>query len=62
MKFQPTWQQVALLAVLIGAVITVHLVAPAAVSVVVSIVSTIVGFLIPSNEKVKESSTKDGAA
>jgi hypothetical protein len=45
MKFSPTWQQVALLTVLLAAVIVVHLVAPLAVSVITSIVSTIVGAL-----------------
>lgn len=45
MKFNPTWQQVALLAVLLAAVIVSHLLAPLAVSAVTSIVSTIVGAL-----------------
>lgn len=45
MKFNPTWQQVALLAVLLAAVILSHIFAPAAASAVVSIVSTIVGSL-----------------
>lgn len=45
MKFDPTWRQVALLAVLLAAVISSHLLAPVAVSTVTSIVSTIVGAL-----------------
>jgi hypothetical protein len=45
MKFQPTWQQVTLLAVLLTAIIVAHLFAPLAVSAVTSIVSTIVGAL-----------------
>lgn len=45
MKFNPTWQQVALLAVLLAAVIASHILAPLAVSAVTSIVSTIVGAL-----------------
>lgn len=45
MKFNPTWQQVALIAVLLAAVILSHLYAPLAVSAVISIVSTIVGAL-----------------
>jgi len=45
MKFNPTWPQVMLIAVLLAAVIVVHLVAPLAVSVIVSMVSTIVGAL-----------------
>jgi hypothetical protein len=44
-KFNPTWQQVALLAVLLAAVIVSHMFAPAAASAVVSIVSTVVGAL-----------------
>lgn len=45
MKFDPTWRQVALLAVLLAAIIVSHLWAPAAVSAITSIVSTIVGAL-----------------
>lgn len=45
MKFNPTWQQVALLAVLLAAVIVSHLLAPLAVSAITSIVSTIIGAL-----------------
>lgn len=45
MKFNPTWQQVALLAVLLAAVIVSHLLAPLAVSVITSLVSTVVGAL-----------------
>lgn len=45
MKFSPTWPQVALLAVLLTAVIVAHILAPGAVSVITSIVSTIVGAL-----------------
>jgi uncharacterized membrane protein len=45
MKFDPTWRQVALLAILLGAVIAAHIIAPGAISVVTSIVSTIVGAL-----------------
>lgn len=45
MKFEPTWPQVALLAILLAAIIVTHLVAPPAVSAVTSIVSTIVGAL-----------------
>ncbi len=45
MKFNPTWSQVALLAVLLAAIIVSHLLAPLAVSAITSIVSTIVGAL-----------------
>jgi uncharacterized membrane protein len=45
MKFNPTWQQVALLAVLLTAEIAAYILAPLAVSAVTSIVSTIVGAL-----------------
>ncbi len=43
MKFNPTWPQVALLAVLLTAVILSHMFAPLAASAVVSIVSTVIG-------------------
>lgn len=45
MKFDPTWRQVALLAVLLAAILVAHLFAPLAVSAVTSIVSTIIGAL-----------------
>jgi aromatic ring hydroxylase len=45
MKFDPTWRQVALLAVLLAAVIVTHVWAPLAVSAITSIASTIVGAL-----------------
>lgn len=45
MKFNPTWPQVALLAVLLAGIIATHLWAPLAVSAITSIVSTIVGAL-----------------
>ncbi len=45
MKFNPTWQQVALLFVLLAAVIASHLLAPLAVSAITSLVSTIIGAL-----------------
>lgn len=45
MKFNPTWQQVVLLAVLLAAVIVAHLLVPGAVAAITSIVSTIVGAL-----------------
>lgn len=48
MKFNPTWQQLLLLAILFTAVITVHLVAPPAVGIVTSMVSTLIGYLIGS--------------
>jgi uncharacterized membrane protein len=44
-KFNPTWQQVALLTVLLASVIVTHMIAPGAVSAITSIVSTIVGAL-----------------
>ena len=45
MKFDPSWRQVALLAVLLAAVIVSHLIAPLAVAAVTSMASTIVGAL-----------------
>lgn len=61
MKFNPTWQQVALIAVLLAAIILTHLFAPLAVSAVVSIVSTIVGALFvnlsPSKQPEAEAPT-----
>jgi hypothetical protein len=45
MKFQPTWQHVALIAVLLSAVIAAHAFAPAASTSIDSIVATIVGML-----------------
>ena len=54
MKFNPTWQQVALLAVLLTAIIVSHLFAPAAASAVVSIVSTIVGALFVDLKKTED--------
>jgi DMSO/TMAO reductase YedYZ heme-binding membrane subunit len=44
-KFNPTWQQVALLAVLLAAICVTHLWVPGAISAITSIVSTIVGAL-----------------
>ena len=55
MKFSPTWQQVALLAVLLTAVIVSHIVAPLAVSAITSIVSTIVGALFVNLQPSKPS-------
>jgi hypothetical protein len=43
MRPAPTWQQIALIAVLLAAVIVAHLFAPLAISVVTSIASTLVG-------------------
>jgi len=45
MKYQFSWQQVAVLAVLLGSVLLANLFAPGAVSAITSIVSTIVGAL-----------------
>lgn len=45
MKFNPTWSQVALLAVMLAAVILTHMFAPPAVGAITSIVSTVVGAL-----------------
>lgn len=61
MKFNPTWQQVALVALLLAAVITTHIWAPAAVSAIISIVSTIVGSLFVNLKKAPEANS-DGAA
>lgn len=57
MKFNPTWQQVALLAVLLSAVIAAHLLAPLAVSAITSIVSTIVGALFVNLRGENENAT-----
>ena len=59
MKFSPTWPQVALLAVLLAAVIAVHILAPLAVAAVTSIVSTIVGALFV-NLSPQKPAEKDG--
>lgn len=45
MKFNPTWPQVAILAILLAAIIVTHVWAPTAVAVITSIASTIVGSL-----------------
>jgi hypothetical protein len=45
MTLNPTWTQVALLMILLGSVVCSHLWAPASVSVITSLVSTIVGAL-----------------
>lgn len=60
MKFNPTWPQVALVAVLLAAVITTHVWAPLAVSAITSIVSTIVGALFVNLRK-EEPKTEGGA-
>lgn len=45
MKFNPTWTQLVLLAMLLGAVIGTNVFAPGAIGTITSIVSTIVGAL-----------------
>jgi predicted acyltransferase len=45
MKFNPTWQQLVLVAILLTAVIASNIVAPGAFGTVTSIVSVIVGYL-----------------
>lgn len=62
MKFNPTWQHVALLAVLLTAVIVAHGLFPAAASAVVSIVSTVVGavFIDLSGKSKELPADKDG--
>lgn len=64
MKFNPTWQQVALLAVLLASIIVTHLWAPAVIGAVTSIVSTIVGALFVNLQPtaLPPSSPKDGAS
>lgn len=59
MKLSPTWQQVALLSVLLAAIIVSHIYAPAAASAVVSVVSTIVGAFFVDLRKSQED-TKEG--
>jgi hypothetical protein len=61
MKFNPTWSQVALLAVLLAAIIVSHLLAPLAVSAITSIVSTIVGALFV-NLRADSSKVEDNGA
>ncbi len=46
MKFNPSWQQVALVAVLFGAVIVSHRWSPLAASTIDGMVTTIVGALL----------------
>ncbi len=45
MKFDPSWKQVALLAVLLSGIIAAHLLAPGAVAAITSLASTIIGAL-----------------
>lgn len=59
MKFNPTWQQVALLAVLLTAVIVSHMFAPAAASATVSIVSTVVGAVFVDLKPKKDEETQE---
>ena len=59
MKFNPSWQQVALLTVLLSAVIVSHVWAPASAAAVVSLASTTAGFLF-GGFKPKEDETKNG--
>lgn len=54
MKFNPTWQQLVLLAILFAAVIVAHLVAPPAVGIITSMVSTVIGYLCGSPLKPAE--------
>jgi hypothetical protein len=64
-KFNPSWQQVALLAVLLTAVIVSHMYAPAAASAVVSIVSTVVGALfvdLRRNAKPEDGPSAEGGS
>lgn len=51
MKFNPTWPQVALFAVLLGAIILAYIFAPPAAQVVTSVVSTVVGFIFGDFKK-----------
>ncbi len=60
MKFNPTWQQVALLAVLLAAVIVSHMFAPAAASATVSIVSTVVGALFVDLRRKEDTKKEEG--
>lgn len=55
MKFNPTWQQIALLAVLLGAVILTNIVAPGVIGAITSMVSTVFGALFVN---LRESATK----
>lgn len=50
MKFNPSWQQVALIAVLFAAVISAHIWAPPAAAAVVSLVSVLIGYLAPAKK------------
>lgn len=54
MKFNPTWPQVALFAVLLGAIILAYIFAPPAAQVVTSVVSTVVGFIFGDFKKEPE--------
>ncbi len=45
MKFDPSWRQIALVALLISAIIITNIFAPGVIGVITSIVSTIVGAL-----------------
>ena len=45
MKFNPTWTQIALLALLLGSVIATNLWAPGVIGTITSMVSTVLGAL-----------------
>jgi len=56
-KFNPTWQQVALLAVLFAAIIVSNMYSPGAFGAVTSIVSVIVSFVVGSKLPASTDST-----
>jgi hypothetical protein len=51
MKTKPAWEQVALIAVLLAAVILSHAFTPSAAAAVISIVSTLVGAFFVDRKK-----------
>lgn len=54
MKFNPTWTQIALLALLLGAVVATHVFAPGVIGAITSMVSTIMGALFVNLRESKD--------